>query len=100
MTTTDLYLTDRNGGQSLMNLDILDYLTEDDYIEIVISDIHRYRPEKIAQTYLGNKNYYFFIFWINEILSLDDLESGSVIKIPTLDFINRYFNEMKLVRNV
>jgi len=98
--TTDIFLTDRNGGTSLMNLNILDYLTENDYFQITISDQYKYRLDKIARDYIGDSSYYYFIIWINSFDSLDDLDSGNVINIPTLSFIQRYRNEMKLVRGI
>lgn len=94
------YLTSRGGTQSLMNLNIMDYLTVNDYYEWIIDDSHKYRPDKIAKDLLGEEKYYIFIFWINSIETLDDLDSGLTIKIPTKTFIQRYRDEMKLIRGI
>jgi hypothetical protein len=96
------FLTDRSGNYSLMNLRIKEYLTENDYYEITITDKYQYRFDLIARDYMGMNSwdYWYFIFWINDIYDLDELTSGTVIKIPSYNFIRKIRNQIKEERGI
>ena len=94
------YLTGRNGNSSMLNLNIRQNIRQDDTYEIIITDEYRYRIDKIAKDFIGSSDYHFFIIWINNIKNFDDIDSGKVIKIPTLNFIKKFRNEMKIMRGV
>lgn len=100
MATTKIedYIKGRSGVLSLLNLTIKQEITENDYYEVTIMDDYKYRLDLLAERYLGDKNLYFFIIWINEIYSLDDLEAGVNIKIPSLEFIDRFRDDMRIIR--
>ena len=69
----ETYFTDKNNIISLMNrIDFLDFLTEDDYSDFVISDKYEYRIDLIANDFLKDKNLYFFISWLNNLDSFVD----------------------------
>ncbi|MGA2434102.1 MAG: hypothetical protein ABSG25_02330 [Bryobacteraceae bacterium] len=101
-TLVSTYLTDRNGHYSLMNLNIKQYLTTNDYTEVIVSDKYEYRFDLIAQDYMGvNSNeYYFFLFWVNQMYDFEGFALGSTIKIPTLAFIQRIRDQIKVQRGI
>ena len=95
------YLTGRNGSLSLMNrINLNDYLTESDYINFEITDQYQYRLDKISEDFIGHRDYYFFIIWLNDIESLDDIVSGEIIKVPKLSFIKKVRKDIKVLRGV
>jgi hypothetical protein len=97
----ETYITSRNGTMSLLNLPNLnDYLTTDDYFFFQITDEYKYRLDKIAEDQIGDKSYYFFIMWLNDITSLDDLDSETIIKIPKLSFITKVKKDLEIIRGV
>ena len=99
MKRTKTYYMDRFGNFSLMNLNVKTYLTENDYTEFEITDEYKYRLDKIAnEIILNDIDLYFFIIWINNIYSFDDLEVGEIIKIPTVDFIRRVKKDLESIR--
>ena len=90
------YLTDKNGNVSMMNfIDIKDNITTDDYYPVVLSDNYKYRLDLLAGDYLGNKSLYFLIMILNDISTLNDIEPGSTINLPTTKFITKYYNLLK-----
>ena len=96
----ETYIQSRHGTNSLLNnCDIrLNMVQDVDYIEIRITDKYKYRADKLANHYIGDKRYYFFIFWINNIYDFNDLNSGNVIKIPTISFIKNLRNRIQIER--
>ena len=90
------YLLDKNGNTSMMNFeDILGDFTTDDYEEIVLSDNYKYRVDLLARDYLGNSALYFLILMVNQIKSLDDINSGVTIKMPNANFVNKYYSRLQ-----
>ena len=90
------YMTGVNTETSMMNfIDIKSDLTTDDYYEVILSDNYKYRLDLLADVLLGNKQLYFLIMLINEINTLNDLEAGDTLKIPTTNFIEKYYNRLK-----
>lgn len=94
------YLTSRNGNISLLNLNIRQYLTEDDYTEVTINDFYKFRLDIQSSDYIGDPEYYFFIMFINNITSLDDISPGKILKIPTNNFIEKYRDIVRIERGV
>lgn len=87
----EVYLTDKNKVGSLMNrMDFLDFITDDDYTLIQINDKYQFRADMIAQDFLGNKNLYFFIIWLNQLDSFVDTVYNEVIGIG--DGCSRHFH--------
>jgi hypothetical protein len=85
-----------------MNLNIKQYLTPNDYTEVIITDAYEYRFDNIAKDYMGinSFDYYFFLFWINQIYDLSGFTTGSTIKIPSYAFITRIRQIIKTERGI
>lgn len=99
MNKVSTYLRGRNGELSLLNIvDIMSYLTEDDYETLLVTDENKYRLDLITEKSIGNYKYYFFVCWLNNIESLDDIRSGVTLKIPKISFIKKYKSEIELIR--
>lgn len=98
MKRIETFMKGKNEILSLLNVNIKNYLTDSDYFYLLITDIYKFKLHKIAEDYIGDEEYYFYIIWINDIKTLADIDSGITIKIPTLKFIKRYKNEMKTER--
>jgi hypothetical protein len=84
MLISDLetYLTDKNGVISFMNrVDFINFLVEDDYFDLVISDKYEYRIDLLSIDYLGNKNLYFFISWLNNLDSFLDTVYDEILGV-------------------
>ncbi len=95
---TDLsdYQMDRYGNQNGLNIGLnFRDLGPDDYTYYTIVDRVKFRPDLIAKEQLGNENLYFIILWINSLTSLESLDSGKTIKIPTITWLRANYEIIK-----
>jgi hypothetical protein len=91
---------DKNDSLSTQNSkDFISKMTVDDYVNYKISDKTKFRIDKISKDMYGNKNLYYFIMWANTFTTLEDLDVSKTIKIPTLAYINKYYDEMRKYKN-
>jgi len=97
---TKYYLSGRDKTISMYNLDILDRLTDDDFTEYIISDNYKFRADKIALVYLGDRNLSFIILWINRITDWSELDSGQTIKLIKRTSIFKIYDALKIERNI
>lgn len=98
-TRVNYYLTNYLSDYSMLNLTFVDEMTENDYVQFLITDNYSYRIDRIAKVvYPSQKNpekYYIFILWASGITSIEDLKVGDnqetkILKCPTIDYINRF----------
>jgi hypothetical protein len=89
------YLTDKNGYISLLNkLDFLENLTVNDYTTVTLTDSYSNRLDLLARDFLGNKNLYFFIMWLNDLDDFKDTIEDELIGAGDGSLLN--FNCLEL----
>ena len=87
-----------NVTNSPMNNTFLQEITDSDYTTVIIMEAEKCRVDLIATKYYNDENLYIFILWINNITDVNDLDAGNSIKIPTLDYIRKYYDRLKKER--